>query len=747
MTLLHPILLTGAILLGLPILLHLIMRQQPRHVLFPAFRFLQQKQRINQRKIRLRHLLLLLLRMLLIALMCLALFQPRLLSDRFYLRAEQPLAAVLIVDTSPSMGYRVGETSRLEDARRRAAELLDELPSGSQLSILDTGDFDPLPVWARTEADAKRQLDALQTPKGANQPVTSVLDKAYRLLQVLDRESESPDQPPLPRFLAIFSDRTLPSWQSEQVPLLEEQRSRVPPPPINAVYVDVGVDKPINLAITDIQVETGFDDGYRAFADLAVTVRATGKAAENVLVCRLDGETGAERKAVSLPAGQSQVLTFRRTDLRPGLHQAEVSLLTPDSLLFDNVRYASLRIQDPRKILVVTDRPAAAQVWKWALDNSPDRLFRCDVEATKSVRDWPPERWTDYQAVCLLSVADPTGFWTPLERYLERGGSLVVLPGGDELDTEAYNSAPAQRILPGQLVAVQEAAELAKGTTWLWNSLDTSHPLLARFGDWERQGDVEFIYLRPRVYRYWQVRPGEKRWTIVSYNDADTHAALLERPVGAGRVMLFTTPMDARKDADGRLWNDYLETSFYFVWANETLKYLLGDLQPRPLNFPTGQPVRIPLPVSELSKSEQTYVLAGPGVVGSDALLSLAKDAEGKPSTRLTIERSRLTQAGNFLVHAPDGRWVDGFSLNVPNQESELTRQEAASIEQLLGPDSLIAPDQTVDLGSILDQRFDQPVDLFPWLMIMVLILFAVENLLANRFYRRPSATAATPER
>ena len=72
-----PILIAGGALVGLPILLHLIMRQEPKRLPFPAFRFLKLQKRINQRKIRLRHLLLLLLRMALIALICLSLFSRR----------------------------------------------------------------------------------------------------------------------------------------------------------------------------------------------------------------------------------------------------------------------------------------------------------------------------------------------------------------------------------------------------------------------------------------------------------------------------------------------------------------------------------------------------------------------------------------------------------------------------------------------------------------------------------------------
>src|SRR4051812_13754489 len=73
----NAILIAGAALVGLPILLHLIMKQEPKKLPFPAMRFLKQKNKVNQRKMRLRHFLLLAMRMLVILLFALALFQPK----------------------------------------------------------------------------------------------------------------------------------------------------------------------------------------------------------------------------------------------------------------------------------------------------------------------------------------------------------------------------------------------------------------------------------------------------------------------------------------------------------------------------------------------------------------------------------------------------------------------------------------------------------------------------------------------
>src|SRR5438128_8969799 len=140
MTFVFPVLLGGLVLAGIPVLLHLIMRQKPKTLLFPAFRFLLQRHRTNQRKLRLRHLLLLVLRVLLIAFICLALSRPRVLSERLQISSDRAAAVVLVFDTSYSMEYSVGGKSRLDEAKRRALELLDELPEGSRVAVLDTAE-------------------------------------------------------------------------------------------------------------------------------------------------------------------------------------------------------------------------------------------------------------------------------------------------------------------------------------------------------------------------------------------------------------------------------------------------------------------------------------------------------------------------------------------------------------------------------------------------------------------------------
>src|SRR5262249_3913294 len=184
MTFIHWYMLGGLVLVGVPIVLHLIMRQKPNHLAFPAFRFLRQKARINQRKIRLQHWLLLALRMLLIAALCFALARPRLAASRVPFGGEQAVDAVLVFDTSASMEYTVDRT-RLDEAKRRAGEILDDLAPNSRVAVFDTADDaggdEPAERW-RGGGLGGGGLDGPRA-RPANALISRQIERAYRLLQ------------------------------------------------------------------------------------------------------------------------------------------------------------------------------------------------------------------------------------------------------------------------------------------------------------------------------------------------------------------------------------------------------------------------------------------------------------------------------------------------------------------------------------------------------------------------------------
>src|SRR3954451_19734025 len=93
--------------------------------------------------------------------------------------------------------------------------------------------------------------------------------------------------------------------------------------------------------------------------------------------------------------------------------------------------------------------------------------------------------------------------------------------------------------------------------------------------------------------------------------------------------------------------------------------------------------------------------------------------------------------AGSFTLTAEDSKWSDGFSLNVPIEESNLERLPPEAITDLFGPDSVFPADKKLSLNDILRGKFTQPIELFPFLMILLLLVLAIENWMGNKFYRR----------
>src|SRR5262245_39634592 len=228
----HPLLLGGLLLVGVPVLIHLIMQQKPKHLPFPAFRFLLQKHPTNQQRTRLRPLWFLARRILLVAAIWLALARPKLFSNRLGIGSDRPVAAVLLFDTSYSMEYRVAQQTRLDEAKKRALELLEVLPAESRIAILDSAE--PGGEWLVSRAQAEDRIAGLKL-RPINAPVTRQIGQAYKLLNELDRE-QSDQSEDLPRFLYVFSDRTTACWDSSEAKALH------PPEGLNSIFVDVGVD-------------------------------------------------------------------------------------------------------------------------------------------------------------------------------------------------------------------------------------------------------------------------------------------------------------------------------------------------------------------------------------------------------------------------------------------------------------------------------------------------------------------------
>src|SRR5437763_527125 len=90
-------LLLGAFFIAIPVVLHLMMRQRPKQQTFPALRFIRERKLANQRRLQLRHWLLLALRCGIVGLFAVALARPSVASGVVSSWLAAVLLAVLCV--------------------------------------------------------------------------------------------------------------------------------------------------------------------------------------------------------------------------------------------------------------------------------------------------------------------------------------------------------------------------------------------------------------------------------------------------------------------------------------------------------------------------------------------------------------------------------------------------------------------------------------------------------------------------
>lgn len=745
MTFIHGYLLGGLLLVGVPVLLHLIMRQKPRPLQFPAFRFLRQRHLINRRKLRLQHLLLLLLRMGVLAALCLALARPRVAAERLgtLFGNDRPIAAVLIFDTSASMEYNAAGRTRLDEAKQRTRELLDEMDAGSQIALLDSGDDagEGGAEWMSPTL-VQTRLDSLHI-RPTNAALNRQLDRALRLLE---KVGEGEDPPP--RFVYLFSDRTRACWDVRAGP-------KTIPEGVRALFVDVGADKPKDLAIEKVEIVPPIvAPGGRL--QIQATIRATGTDFDTELHCQIDNDAGADRpekKAIQLAAGQGRVIVFERAappqpvgSSAETTYQIAVKHPTEDALPFNNTCYATFLTRRRRKVLiVVADKPPedGSVPWKaWQTALTVGDRFEGDVRPMTDANKMDDKTIRSYAAVCAFQIAPSADLWGKLARYVRGGGGLVLIPGGDEMRPQVaqYNDDGMKAgLLPTTLQNIE--TNPPDRPLIRWSNFTTKHPISAFFDRAIHNAEPDFAKPQawPGVNAYWSASPADKDAVVLAtFADREHHPALIERTVERGHILLFATPMDTRELDRNRYWHNYwTDSSFGLVLEDQVFRYLSGDSTRPELNYYCGQVPRIPLP-SPGREVAPPYSLDGPGLAVAETNVKI-NDGD----TQLSLPQA-LTP-GNYAVRDANKRLIAGCSLNVRPEESDLERVPLQDIESVLGKDTLLQLGRSVSLKDALAKMQPPPLELLPWLMMAVLVVLTVESLLANRFYRRtaPATTGA----
>lgn len=710
----NPLLLAGVALAAVPIILHLVMKQKPRHLEFPALRFVKKRREANQRRLRWRQILLLAARVAAICLLAIALARPSLKMSGGIAGREAPVAAVMVFDTSPRMQYRRDNRTRLEEAQQQALWLLSQVPEGSQVAVVDgtTGTA----VFQVDLGSAKQRVEKLDTHP-TTRPTAELMDEALRLLSESDKERKE---------LYVFTDLARAAWpQDDRKPWAERMETLGD---AGFYLIDVGVTEPQNFALGEIRLSSD-TIARHSTARVTTSISLEGSAGERGLELYILGADGQPQKRsqemAQLAAGDSHEVEFPLSGLEQGTHQGFVRIVGEDGLAIDDTRFFTIEALPAWDVLVAASPPVDLHALYLEEALAPESFrrngtarFNCTTIPSDQLAEQDLDR---FAAVCLV---DPPALsadaWQKLAIYAAEGGGLAIFLGRNAAASASFNEGPAQDLLPGKLTKIVD-----RETHFLPDE-QFVHPLWSKFRDLSGIPWSQFP-----VNRYWDMQPLVPDASVLA-RFADGGAALVERPVGRGRVLVMTTPISDPPSDDA--WNQLpsgIDAWPFVMLANESTLYLVGSHAAR-LNYVSGQTVVIPV--------------GQPGL--SNAVLKTPQGDEFRQNIdpeREAVVVTATETPGQYQIRAGSGddALSTGFSVNLPSTLTSLQRLDEAEMSTTFGESGyqLVRDREEID-RQLSAGRVGR--ELYGWLIALAAIVLAVEYWLANRFYR-PTASQGEP--
>ncbi len=741
MTFLNGMLAAGSLAFIVPLAIHLLFRSRFTTVDWGAMHLLESVIRVNQRRIRWSHWLLLCLRCMIPILLAFLLARP-VLTGFQALPGEAPQSLVLVIDDSRSMGARgSGGASRIEKLKQGLSDRLAGMSRQDEVMLIRTSRLGEIPsrMGVQQALGQVRQLTAAAGPADLEAAIGEALEAAEeasfsqrRILLASDFQSRDLDDGLMASLVRLARQ-----WQSAE-----------PRPIVSFWNLGEDADSLMNLSVDSLEVESPAIVAGRPFTIAARIRSASDTPASNIDVRWMVDGKAFDSGLVSLPPrGTATARTTHQLD-GPGIHELSVAIEIADALSEDNRRRLAVEVIREIDVLLVDGEPSSDPLWGetdfLSIALSPF-LFTGDdrVEAirTRTVRggqvaselgDDPPD------VVILANVASlDTEAEAAVAALVNDGGSLVVFDG-DLVDAPRYNRPWGSDEKPLQMPArlgdrtgdpddlnQSDVSPLRVGEP---NSQYSPWALL-RPGDrrpLDQVGVVAYRELQPR---------GEDQASRVLLELAGGGPLVVAHAQGQGQVVQFAIPSDPK-------WSN-LPLRPIFVPMMQQLMMSLARTR-ADVNVRVGESIRVPLSdfteLSELGEQwserdqqslEVTYTVEAPGETETKVSPVAA------PKERLVYPRAERPGVYRFrrLVDHDSGDLLSEMTLRVAEVEADESQLRAAPPDRIDAFAQSFGGKVYTDVKTLqtdeTTQRFGR--EIWRWLLVGLLGVMVGELLVAQR--------------
>jgi hypothetical protein len=680
MGLFSPWFLAGLVGVGLPLYVHLLKRLATTPKPWSSLMFFESRTVSSTRHRRLRYLLLLSLRLAMLVFLILAFANP------FVNRSAAALASnrlvLLVVDNSFSM--RAG--TRLADAKSAAIRVL-AAKGAARAQVAEFGSHLRLMTQAIDDQSALRAaVQAIQPGDGHGN-----FGELSRAVRAMAESVRTPIELHLfsdmqrSGLAATFSDMGLPA----NVSLLTHAVVTKPEPNWTVESVDApgqvwGKDvKPIHVQ--------------------AVIAGYGTPAAQRTVSLVVNGKTAASKAVAVAPNGKAAV-EFPAVEVPYGFSRCEVRIDAADGFPADDLRRFVIQRSDPQKALLIHnygDSRSPLYIGA-ALSAAAQSAFTLESINANEAADRTP---SNYGFIILSDVNTvPTLLENSLTQYVRSGGSLLITTG---------TSAGARSQIPifgARILATRDYSRIPDRFMAVGSS-DASYPAVAKAPGWP---GVKFFYALA-------VDPGDARIVV---RLADQTPLLLEKRLGEGRLVLFTSGLD-------NLTNDFPLNPAFVPFIEQTARYLAGTQRQG-----GARPVDAYLDLRNAKEQAQGVEVTDP---------------EGKRPLTLgqaaSAQTFQLTEAGYYQFHFANGR-QDELGVNADPKESNLDVIPGDVLALWQGKGGSASQEASTP-GAVTSR---QTAESLWWYILLLGLAFALaESALASRYLgvqrEEPDAAPLKPSR
>lgn len=656
-------------------------------------------------------------------------------SPRNPIAPDIPVAAVFVFDTSLSMTYKHESKTRLEHAIQVSLDHLKILPPRSRVAVATTSP-DSEPVFQADLAGVRSRIEDLRhhaVPRSLNAVVKNAIEAHVTDREEVQQQLSTGDS--FAREIYLLTDLSEAAWDQPDESGLRDLLTQYQW--LQVYLIDVSVANPINMALSQLRLDReATTAGQPVNVSVAVSATAAADAAATVEVFRVGpegeevpggGAGGSAQQRVKFEGAPPVATFFVSGDPGEGTQRGFIRLSTADPMPFDDIRYFTFGVSDVPKVLLVGD----SELDTWFFRNALQPVVLDDLGIQradcKSVTGAQFDRETlpNYDIICVMNWRQPTeSAWPELLRYVSNGGALFVTAGGHgrHLETARWTTTDATDVLPGvPLVPLSFRPQPGR-----LNLIADDHPVVSSF---LKNPEAKTEISRPIFDRSWTFNWHQDARVLMEFNDPTRRPALVERSVGQGRVLLFTSAID-NNGTDH--WNEDFITNdpwAFLMLVDQLMSYLTGAADAK-RNYTTGDPVEIAVPTSQRFSD---YRVARPGF----------RQTRGtQPFEESSVLLTDIDEAGHYHLWTTDegNSFSAEFAASDIDSESNLTPITDEDLMELFGegrfsrvtdPEEL---DRAVSLGRL-------GVEVFPVLMGLLVLLFCSEHLMANFFYDEEPST------